>query len=152
MDITYEEYLDRGTRKIMELFSSENISEEERDAIASAFVDELAGNIGNTESLRDYDFLIYTASVRFVDKKISEILLKEKASFTDNEAGIKYCTRQQQSFAMFRKNGWNIPKVENSSPEKCIELLEKRSIDTSVLLRISRILNYNFFDLYSDEV
>ena len=126
MDITYEEYLDRGTRKIMELFSSENISEEERDAIASAFVDELAGNIGNTESLRDYDFLIYTASVRFVDKKISEILLKEKASFTDNEAGIKYCTRQQQSFAMFRKNGWNIPKVENSSPEKCIELLEKR--------------------------
>lgn len=32
------------------------------------------------------------------------------------------------------------------------KIYEKRSIDTSVLLRISRILNYNFFDLYSDEV
>ena len=126
MDIKYEEYLDRGTRKIMELFSSEDITKEERDAIVSAFADELADNIGNTEGLRDYELLIYTASVRFVDEKISEILMKDNATLTDNEVGIKYCSRQQKSFAIFRKNGWTIPKVENVSPEKCIELLQKR--------------------------
>ena len=74
MDIKYEEYLDSGTRKILELFSSADISAEERDAIVSAFSDELADNIGNTEGLRNYDLLIYTASVRFVDEKISEII------------------------------------------------------------------------------
>ena len=41
MDIKYEDYLDRGTRRIMELFSSAGISTEERDAIVSAFTDEL---------------------------------------------------------------------------------------------------------------
>lgn len=126
MGITYEEYLDKGTRKIMELSSSADMSAEERYAIASAFADELTGNIGNTEGLRNYDLLIYAASVRFVDEKISEILMKDNATFADNEEGIKYCTRQLQSFALFTKNGWSIPNVKNASPEKCIELLQKR--------------------------
>ena len=132
MDIKYEEYLDRGTRRILELFSSADISAEERDAIASAFADELAGNIGNIEGLRDYDLLIYTASVRFVDSKISEILSKDNASYSDYESGIKYCTRQQQSFALFRNNGWTLPRVENASPEKCAELLQKRQESISI--------------------
>ena len=90
MDIKYEDYLDRGTRRIMELFSSAGISTEERDAIVSAFTDELAGSITDTGSLRDYDLLIYSASVRFVDGEISRILSKENASYSDYEAGIKY--------------------------------------------------------------
>lgn len=32
------------------------------------------------------------------------------------------------------------------------KIYDKSSIDTDVLLRISRILNYNFFDLYSEEM
>ena len=32
------------------------------------------------------------------------------------------------------------------------KIYDKRSIDTSVLLRISRILNYDFFSLYSAEL
>ena len=136
MDIKYEEYLDRGTRKILELFSSADISAEERDAIVSAFADELADNIGNTEGLRNYDLLIYTASVRFIDEKISEVISKDNATFTDNEAGIKYCERQQQSFAIFRNNGWTMPKVQNASPEKCKELLQGRQEIASIRNKI----------------
>ncbi len=132
MDIKYEDYLDRGTRRILELFSSADINAEEREAIASAFADELAGNIGNIEGLRDYDLLIYTASVRFVDSKISEILSKDNASYSDYESGIKYCARQQQSFALFRNNGWTLPRVENAAPEKCAELLQKRQESISI--------------------
>ena len=132
MDIKYEDYLDRGTRRIMELFSSAGISTEERDAIVSAFTDELAGSITDTGSLRDYDLLIYSASVRFVDGEISRILSKENASYSDYEAGIKYCTRQQQSFSLFRKNGWTLPVVENSSPERCAELFQKKQDSISI--------------------
>ncbi len=132
MDIKYEDYLDRGTRRILELFSSADITAEEREAIASAFADELAGNIGNTEGLRNYDLLIYTASVRFVDSKISEILSKNNASYTEYETGIKYCVRQQQSFALFRKNGWTLPRVENVAPDQCAELLKKRQESISI--------------------
>lgn len=132
MDIKYEDYLDRGTRRIMELFSSAGISTEERDAIVSAFTDELAGSITDTGSLRDYDLLIYSASVRFVDGEISRILSKENASYSDYEAGIKYCTRQQQSFSLFRKNGWTLPVVENSSPERCAELFQKKQESISI--------------------
>lgn len=32
------------------------------------------------------------------------------------------------------------------------KIYDKRSIDTSVLLRISRILHYDFFQLYSMEI
>ena len=136
MDIKYEDYLDRGTRRILELFSSADICAEERDAIASAFADELAGNIGNTEGLRDYDLLIYAASVRFVDSKISEILSKNNASYTEHETGIEYCVRQQQSFALFKRNGWTIPKVENVAPEQCAELLQKRQESISIRSKI----------------
>ena len=143
MDIKYEDYLDRGTRRIMELFSSASISAEERDAIVSAFTDELAGSITDTGSLRDYDLLIYSASVRFVDGEISRILSKENASYSDYEAGIKYCTRQQQSFTLFRENGWTIPVVENSSPERCAELFQKKqefiSIGSKILDEDKRI-------------
>lgn len=143
MDIKYEDYLDRGTRRIMELFSSASISAEERDAIVSAFTDELARSITDTGSLRDYDLLIYSASVRFVDGEISRILSKENASYSDYEAGIKYCTRQQQSFTLFRENGWTIPVVENSSPERCAELFQKKqefiSIGSKILDEDKRI-------------
>ena len=105
MDIKYEDYLDRGTRRILELFSSSEISAEERNVIASAFAVELASNIGNTEVRRDYEPLIYTASLRFVDSKISEILSKDNGSYSDYETGIKYCARQQKLFALFRNNG-----------------------------------------------
>lgn len=132
MDIKYEEYLDRGTRRIMELFSSADISAGEREAIASAFAEELASNIGNTKLLRDYDLLIYSASVRYVDSMISRILSKENGTYRDYESGIKYCKRQQESFAMFKKNGWALPRVENTSPENCAELLQKRQESISV--------------------
>ena len=132
MDIKYEEYLDRGTRRIMELFSSADISAEERDAVVSAFTGELAGSVTNTENLRDYDLLIYSASVRFVDGEISRILSKENASYGDYETGKKYCARQQQLFSLFRQNGWALPGVENSSLEKCAELFQKKQESISI--------------------
>lgn len=32
------------------------------------------------------------------------------------------------------------------------KIYDKRTIDTGVLLRISRILNYDFFNLYTEEI
>lgn len=132
MDMKYEEYLDRGTKRILELFSSADISAEERDAIISEFTYALAGNITNTKNLREYDFLIFSASVRYVDDEISRILSKENASYEDYEAGIRYCTRQQQSFSMFKQNGWTLPGVKNSSPEKCAEQFWERQEPLSI--------------------
>ena len=118
MDIKYKDYLDGGTRRIMELFSDACISAEEREAIISAFTDELVGGITDTRNLRDYDLLFYSASIRFIDGEISRVLSKENASYNDYEEGIKYCTRQQQLISLFKKNGWTLPGVENTVPER----------------------------------
>ena len=136
MDIKYEEYLDRGTKRIMDLFSSEDISAEERNNIVCAFTDELSGNIADTKGLRNSDLLINSASVRFIDEEISRILSKENTSFTEYEDGINYCARQQQLFSLFRKNEWKLPAVENSNPERCIELFHKRQETQSVVSKI----------------
>ena len=47
MNIKYDEYLAKGTEKLLEIFSSVDVSEGEREAIVSAFSDELVSNIGD---------------------------------------------------------------------------------------------------------
>ena len=136
MGIGYEDYLSRGTRRILELFSSADVSAEERTVIASVFADELTSNIGNTEGLRDSDLLIYTASIRYLDSKISQILSTRNAAYGDYQSGIKYCTRQKELFSLFRKNGWSLPEVKNTSPEECVQLLQKRQDSISLWNKI----------------
>ncbi len=60
MDIKYDEYLEKGTEKLLEIFSSSDISDEEKEVLVTAFSNELIRNIGDTSNLKDKELLIYS--------------------------------------------------------------------------------------------
>ena len=115
----YETYLEKGTRDILKYFASVDVTEDEREAIANVFAEELSNHIGDTDGLSEYEPLIYAASLQFIDSKISQIQLKSDLSYSDYEDGIILCMRQQNLLKLFGDKGWLLPKTENSNPEEC---------------------------------
>ncbi len=136
MNVKYDDYLYQGTKTIMELFASEGIDKGERDAIVAAFTDELTSHIGNTDTVRDYNLLINTASVQFVDRSISAILSNQHASYSDYQNALRQCNRQQKRLGTFNEKGWAIPKIENIDPQKCAAILRARQESDSISSRI----------------
>ncbi len=136
MAVKFDDYLYQGTKKILELCTSEGIGEEERTAIASVFAEELTAHVGDSDKLEDADRLINAASLQFVDGKISSILSKQNASYNDYTSGIELCLRQQKLLEYFKANGWDIPQIKNPNPQRCAELLQNRQDSISISTRI----------------
>ena len=136
MDNRFEEYLQKGTRVIIDGYSSPDISEEERNTIASVYADALANGIGDPGALKDCDATIYTASVQYIDAKLSQLLATPKASYSDYEAGLTLCARQQSLIQLFRDKNWSLPKINNTNLEKCYSELSARQESTSIADKI----------------
>ena len=132
----FEEYLDKGTKTILSLFSSTVISNEERNAIVSAFTDALSSAIGTEEIVSESDRLIYTTSVRFIDNRLSQILAGTNSSYREYEEGIELCNRQQGLVRLFGEKQWPLPGIDNSNLGKCSEILRKRQESTSIASKI----------------
>lgn len=126
MNIRFDDYLAKGTDKIIEIFSSTDISDEEKEAVASAFSEELMRNIGDASKLQDCEYGIYTASLKYLDNSISRIISSTQASYTEYESAIKNSARAKDILQMFVGKQWNIPKLENNDLEQCGQILRIR--------------------------
>ena len=135
MDTRFEDYLNKGARKILELFSSPDYDEGERTAIVSAYTNELSENIGDTEQIRDYELLIYTASLQYIDGRLTGILSDNHAPYSLLTYGIKLAERQKKLFVLFGERKWSLPKVENN-PERCLAVFSKRQKSISISSKI----------------
>lgn len=136
MGRNFEEYLEESTKKIMEIVSSPDVGEEEKNCIIDEFSNELLNNIGNTDGLKEYEPLLYGVSVRYIDKKISIILSSKDLSYRDCESTIKLCQRQQELIDTFQNGNWELPEIENVNLHKCIEILCKRQESVSISNKI----------------
>ncbi len=136
MDVKYLEYLEEGTKKIIEIISSGDIGEDERRAIVEAFANELSNNIGNAENLHDYEPLLYDVSFRFVDEKITSVLSNHNASYRDYENAIKLCHRFRDLFRFFQVKKWDYPDLVNLNIDRCEEMLRSRQESTSISSKI----------------
>ncbi len=132
MEATYKEYLENGTRKIIEIVSSPDVGEDEKRIIVESFTKELSNSIGNIEKLHDYEPLLYGVSIRFIDERITAILSNHSASYNDFENAIKLCQRQRDIYELFRINKWDLPKLVNLNIDKCEETLRKRQESISL--------------------
>ena len=101
MDIKFDEYLAKGTEKILEIFSSTDISDEEKEVIVSSFSEKLMKNIGDTSKLQDYEYEIYSVSLKFLDEMISGTISNVQASYSEYENAIKYCARIKDILQIF---------------------------------------------------
>lgn len=136
MDIKYGDYLDESTRKILEIVSSPDIEEEERNVIVSAFSDELVNSISDTSNLRDCDLLIYSVSLKYIDSRLSRILADDKVSYAEYEKAIRLCKRQRELIQLFTNNKWDIPPICNTELRQCEDVLRKRQESDSISSKI----------------
>lgn len=137
MDIKYDEYLEKGTEKLLEIFSSSDISEGEKEAVVSAFSDELVSNIGDTSKLQDYEHLIYSVSLKYIDDCLSKLLSNTEASYSDYEKAIKYCVREKEILQIFQVKKWSVPVISNNDLDKCESTIRTRQESTSISSKIS---------------
>lgn len=126
MESRFARYLEEGTKKIIEIVSTPSFGEEEKSIIIEAFSNELLNSIGNTGNLGDHERLLYGASIKYVDGRISSILSNQNALYDDYENAIKLCQRQRELFGMFQDRNWELPKVDNMSLDRCEQTLRER--------------------------
>ena len=136
MDLSFGEYLERGTQKILEIVSSTSVSDEERDTIIEAYTAELSNNIGNTSKLKDYELLACEASLKHIDEKISEILANTNSKYDDYATAISLCERQKALIDEFHSKGWSLKDIANTNVDSCIDELRKRQDSTSLTNKI----------------
>ena len=116
MSNKHADFLDNGTKQIEEFCVSNKVSNAEREFIINEFTNELVNNVGNTDNLRDYDLIIHTASARFLDEKINQLLAKRKKDSDDRRSIISYCERLENVLSVFRDKKWSLPQIKNSNP------------------------------------
>lgn len=136
MDIEFDEYLAKGTEKILEFISSTDILDEEKEVIVSAFSEELMNNIGDTNKLQDFEYKIYSASLNYLDENITNTFSNNQASYSDYENAIKCCSRAKEILQLFGIKKWNVPRLDNSDLEKCELSLRTRQESTSISSKI----------------
>lgn len=136
MEAKYREYLEEGTRKIIEIVSSPGVGEEEKGIVVDAFADELSNNIGNIGRLQDYEPLLYGVSIKFIDGKITSVLTNQNATYRDYENAVKLCQRQRDLVVMFRSRKWELPVLDNRNIDKCEEALRRSQESISISSRI----------------
>ncbi len=116
MSNKHADFLDNGTKQIEEFCVSNKVSNAEREFIINEFTNELVNNVGNTDNLRDYDLIIHTASARFLDDKISQLLAKRKKDSDDRISIVSYCERLENVLSVFRNKKWPLPQIKNPNP------------------------------------
>ena len=136
MEAKYMEYLEEGTKKMIEIVSSLGVGEDEKRVIVETFANELSNNIGNTGKLRDYEQLLYVASIRFIDEKITSVLINPNASYRDYENAIRLCQRQRNYYVSLKDRNWELPKLKNADFDECEEILRKRQESISISSKI----------------
>lgn len=129
MDNKYELFMDEGTTKLMDVLSSSQIDEDEKNAIVDAFTSELENHISNHDTMPDYEFIINSISVVYVDKKLLSILAKETPTYKDFETALTLCNRLRTLLSTFTKEGWVLPVITNSNPDDCEKTIKQRRED-----------------------
>lgn len=136
MDIKFDDYLAKGTEKILEVFSAADISDEEKEVIVSSFSEELMRNIADTSKLQDYEYEIYSVSLKFLDEKISGTISNAQASYGEYENAIKYCARVKDILQIFSLKKWSMPKLRNADIDECEQIIKKKQESTSISSKI----------------
>lgn len=121
MSNRHEDYLDNGTKRIEEFCSENSASQAEREFIVTEYTNELLNNIGDTDKLKDYDVIIYSASARFLDREISHLHAKKNKDSADRQNIINRCERLQEVISVFTDRQWSLPNIKNKNPQRIKE-------------------------------
>lgn len=136
MSDKYNEYLSLGTSKMMEYLSSSSAGDGERNAVISAFSETLSVGINDSSSMGHYEKVIYDASVRYLDKEVSEALSNTNAPYEQYETAIVDCKRIAEIVQIYVVKGWTSPQISNQDISRSESILRERQDSTSIVSKI----------------
>lgn len=133
----YEQFMDEGTNKLMEVLASPSLDEDEKSAIVAAFSEELSKHISDHDEMPDYDCIISSISLNYVDRKLSTILAKTSLSAREFETALALCSRHRALVRQFRDNSWSIPNLICKDVDGCEKQIrsqmEQNQLDSNLL-------------------
>lgn len=115
----YEQFMDEGTNELMEVLASPFLDEDEKSAIVAAFSEELSKHISDHNEMPDYDCIISSISLNYVDRKLSAILAKTNLSPREFEEALALCSRHRVLLRKFCDNSWSIPNLICKDVDGC---------------------------------
>lgn len=139
MGSKYEQFMDEGTNKLMEVLASPSLDEEEKTAIVAAFSEELSKHISDHEEMPDYDFIICSISLNYVDRKLSAILAKVNLSAREFDEALALCSRHKVLVRRFRDNSWLIPNLVYKDVTGCEERLRSQMEQDQLSNHLTRL-------------
>ena len=139
MDGMFKTYIDNGTTKLINLLSATSVEEEERKAIIKDYVSALRNNVVLGSGLTNSEQLIDTISINYVDRRISEYLGIPKITSVQCDKAIEICGRLKVLIDGFGINGWPLPALKNSDPERIIANFEEKKAGISIQDRVVEI-------------
>ena len=126
MESRYEKYIEEGTKKLMEIGASSDVSKEERQFIVDVFTEELVNKIDNVSD-DDYEYILYSASAKYIDTKLTEGMSNADLSYEECEDLIKLCRRQRELSNLFNQKKWAFRDVNIKSDQldRCEDFFSK---------------------------
>lgn len=135
----YEQFMDEGTNKLIEVLTSLSLDEEEKEAIVAAFSEELSKHISDHEEMPDYNFIISSISLNYVDRKLSTILAKVNLSAREFDEALALCSRHRVLVRQFRDNSWLIPNLIYKDVAGCEEQLRSQMEQEQLSNHLTRL-------------
>jgi len=135
----YEQFMDEGTNKLMEVLASPSLDEEEKSAIVAAFSEELSKHISYHEEMPDYDFIISSISLNYVDQKLASILTKANISAREFDEALALCSRHKVLLRQFRNNSWTIPNLVYNDVDGCEKQLRSQMEHDQLSSNLTRL-------------
>ncbi len=129
MDNRYAEFLDKGTNQLMAMLPSEQLSNAEKQAIITAFTDELTKRICQYDTIEDAEVAIGRVSISYIDKRLSDILGKEGVLYREYDTALALCGRLSALIRFFKEKGIPVPAIVNADPAKCEQIIKQRHED-----------------------
>lgn len=136
MDVSFEQYINYGTRFLLDYLSDLSIDEEEKRRIVYSYTEFLENQAGEWSELPDYELMAYSISLNHIDNKITEVLSNSDSSYVVCEKAIKLCNREKALKRIFVERGWKFPKLKNNDMDKCISALSERQNSQVILSRV----------------
>lgn len=130
MEQTFDEYIERNNRRLIDIISSPAMDSDGKIAMMNYFFSTLYDNICEINSAKDLDDFYVEVSIKSIDKELSDSFSTGEINHEKIESLF---TEQEYNFAYYEKKGKELPELVYSSVEQSqkvyIKIVENQVVD-----------------------
>lgn len=139
MNIDFEEYLFKSTKKLEEILRLQDVSDKEKYEIVETFSNELVNNICHIEELPDYELFLYSKLLAYYDTKIVSIITNPNSTYEELETASRCCAHLKNLQQNFIDRGWIASEKNGKDVNRYEKELERKQEEFHVASDIIKI-------------